>query len=374
MRRKKGFFAKKRINFFPFGMLLPNRHDNTPEYRYGFQGQEMDDEIKGEGNSINFTFRMYDPRVGRFFANDPLESSYPYNSPYAFSENRVIDKIELEGLETANTGTASTITKTQSATQTVTSKELQRKLAQQAANNPSDKIDRKIPKKQTPRKARKGKGGKGGRLAVLVEAMRIVKQWSDHRANQKRQEISELKIQVEELRIEKTNLEIEKYVQPKPTDLDDEEKTVKFYRAMSNAEYAATKGYLQDTKSSGEGPHVRPDINYLLNAKFIKVGPYDVIVKYKVRASDALKLGLTPFHFIPELDGKGGPTFTAARSTGMWYIKHEKGISVGFPGTSTAVFNGMLVEEPKKELNLGGDTSPNTNQSENTGEEKKPKG
>src|SRR5690554_4231224 len=68
-------------------------------YRYGFQGQEMDDEVKGEGNSINYKYRMHDPRVGRFFAVDPLSSEYPWNSPYAFSENRVLDGIELEGLE-----------------------------------------------------------------------------------------------------------------------------------------------------------------------------------------------------------------------------------------------------------------------------------
>lgn len=34
-----------------------------------------------------------------FFATDPLEKNYPWNSPYAFSENRVIDGIELEGAE-----------------------------------------------------------------------------------------------------------------------------------------------------------------------------------------------------------------------------------------------------------------------------------
>ncbi len=80
-------------------MLLPNRHLNTSDYRYGFQGQEMDDEIKGEGNSINYKFRMHDPRVGRFFSVDPLFKTYPWNSTYAFSENRVIDGTELEGLE-----------------------------------------------------------------------------------------------------------------------------------------------------------------------------------------------------------------------------------------------------------------------------------
>ena len=80
-------------------MLVPNRHGSSNSYRYGFQGQEKDDELKGEGNSLNYTFRMHDPRVGRFFATDPLFRQYAYNSPYAFSENRIIDGIELEGLE-----------------------------------------------------------------------------------------------------------------------------------------------------------------------------------------------------------------------------------------------------------------------------------
>jgi RHS repeat-associated protein len=68
-------------------------------YRYGFQGQEMDNEVKGKGNSINYKYRMHDPRLGRFLSLDPLAPKYPHNSPYAFSENRVVDGIELEGLE-----------------------------------------------------------------------------------------------------------------------------------------------------------------------------------------------------------------------------------------------------------------------------------
>jgi RHS repeat-associated protein len=80
-------------------MLVPNRHGSSTAYRYGFQGQEKDDELKGEGNSLNYTFRMHDPRVGRFFAIDPLFRKYPYYSSYAFSGNRVIDANELEGQE-----------------------------------------------------------------------------------------------------------------------------------------------------------------------------------------------------------------------------------------------------------------------------------
>jgi RHS repeat-associated protein len=80
-------------------MLVPRRHGSLESYKYGFQGQEKDDEVKGEGNSLNYKYRMHDTRVGRFFAVDPLSGQFPWNSPYAFSENRVIDGVELEGLE-----------------------------------------------------------------------------------------------------------------------------------------------------------------------------------------------------------------------------------------------------------------------------------
>ena len=86
-------------DYYPYGMLMPGRHYSGDDYRYSFQGQETDDEVKGEGNSVNYKYRMHDPRVGRFFAVDPLAAKYPANSPYAFSENNVIHAIELEGLE-----------------------------------------------------------------------------------------------------------------------------------------------------------------------------------------------------------------------------------------------------------------------------------
>ncbi|MBW7869389.1 MAG: hypothetical protein H3C31_13825, partial [Brumimicrobium sp.] len=69
-------------------------------YRYSFQNQEKHDEIRGKGNYINYKYRGYDPRVGRLdWMMDPLADSYPWNSPYAFSENDLIRAVELEGLE-----------------------------------------------------------------------------------------------------------------------------------------------------------------------------------------------------------------------------------------------------------------------------------
>jgi len=93
-------------DYYPGGMLLPNRHGSvdSDSYRYAFQGQERDDEVKGEGNSYNYTYRMHDPRIMRFFAPDPLEKGYPFYSPYQFSGNRLIDMVELEGLEPAEAG------------------------------------------------------------------------------------------------------------------------------------------------------------------------------------------------------------------------------------------------------------------------------
>lgn len=86
----------------PLEKKAPDEFFCLKTYRFGFQGQEKDNEIKGVGNSVNYKYRMHDPRLGRFLSTDPLEKDYPWNSPYAFSENRVIDGIDLEGAEYFN--------------------------------------------------------------------------------------------------------------------------------------------------------------------------------------------------------------------------------------------------------------------------------
>jgi RHS repeat-associated protein len=80
-------------------MIQPNTQNLSGEYKYGFNGQEKDDEIKGESNHYNFTYRGYDSRLGRFTSVDPLTSSYPFYSPYQFASNTPIQAIDLDGLE-----------------------------------------------------------------------------------------------------------------------------------------------------------------------------------------------------------------------------------------------------------------------------------
>ena len=66
-------------------------------YRYGFQGQERDDNVKGSGNSYDFGARMYDPRVGRWLSRDPAFKKYVDLSPYGFTANNPIIFVEIDG-------------------------------------------------------------------------------------------------------------------------------------------------------------------------------------------------------------------------------------------------------------------------------------
>ncbi|MEO0470249.1 MAG: RHS repeat-associated core domain-containing protein [Bacteroidota bacterium] len=89
-------------DYYAFGMPMVGRSQTRkaePSYRFGFTGQEVDNEVYGAGNQLSFTFRPYDPRLGRFMKVDPLQSKYPQWAPYQFAGNQVIASRELEGLE-----------------------------------------------------------------------------------------------------------------------------------------------------------------------------------------------------------------------------------------------------------------------------------
>ncbi len=66
-------------------------------YRYGFNGKENDNEVKGEGNSLDFGARVYDPRIGRWLSVDPLSSKFPNETPYSFAACNPIRLIDADG-------------------------------------------------------------------------------------------------------------------------------------------------------------------------------------------------------------------------------------------------------------------------------------
>ena len=103
----------------PFGMLLVGRNwEGGSEYRYGFNTQEQDDEVYGNGNLNSAIFWEYDTRLGRrwnvdpkvnlsissfaCFSNSPISVSDIYgDTTYRFNTSGIylgVDGLEVNGL------------------------------------------------------------------------------------------------------------------------------------------------------------------------------------------------------------------------------------------------------------------------------------
>jgi RHS repeat-associated protein len=86
-------------NFYPFGMSESGLHYKAPSfnYRYSYNGMEKDDAIKGEGNSYDYGARFFDPRLGRFLSLDPFNNNFPSVSPFNYTENNPVWRIDSDG-------------------------------------------------------------------------------------------------------------------------------------------------------------------------------------------------------------------------------------------------------------------------------------
>jgi|GEM_PF-1174370 len=87
-------------DYYPFGAQMPGRRAGEDgKYRYGYNGKENDNEVKGAGNQQDYGARVYDSRLGRFLSMDPLSKSFPWYSPYQFAGNMPIAAVDLDGEE-----------------------------------------------------------------------------------------------------------------------------------------------------------------------------------------------------------------------------------------------------------------------------------
>ncbi|MBN8567806.1 MAG: RHS repeat-associated core domain-containing protein [Flavobacteriales bacterium] len=87
-------------NYYPFGMQqtgTAGSYNLSSDYRYGYNGKEKDDEIKGEANSLDYGARIYDPRVGKFLSTDPLQLQFPFMSPFIYAADDPISMIDEDG-------------------------------------------------------------------------------------------------------------------------------------------------------------------------------------------------------------------------------------------------------------------------------------
>ncbi len=78
-------------DYYPFGMPMPNRTlSGAEEYRYAYQGQEVDPETGKEA----FQLRLWDSRIGRWLTTDPYSQ---YHSPYLGMGNNPITMVDPDG-------------------------------------------------------------------------------------------------------------------------------------------------------------------------------------------------------------------------------------------------------------------------------------
>jgi hypothetical protein len=82
-------------DYYPFGSPMDGRNFSSDKYRFGFNGQEKDDEVAGAGNTNTAMFWEYDTRLGRRWNLDPKPDASISN--YACFRNSPIFIIDLFG-------------------------------------------------------------------------------------------------------------------------------------------------------------------------------------------------------------------------------------------------------------------------------------
>ncbi len=87
-------------DYYPFGMPLVGRNASSGAYRYGWQGMEKDDQVKGTGNFLSTLYRMYDARLGRWKSMDPKPNAS--NSSYISMGNNPVFYTDVLGDTIAN--------------------------------------------------------------------------------------------------------------------------------------------------------------------------------------------------------------------------------------------------------------------------------
>src|SRR3990167_893818 len=85
-------------DYYPFGSLMPGRNFSSNSYRFGFNGYEMDNEMRGKvGADYDFDGYGLDVLLGRRKSPDPMFKGYPYLSPYAVFQNNPLYFIDKNG-------------------------------------------------------------------------------------------------------------------------------------------------------------------------------------------------------------------------------------------------------------------------------------
>ncbi len=78
-------------DYYPYGMAMGGRIYSADEYRYGFNGKEIDK----DGDFIDFGARLYNDKIGRFLSLDPFVSKTMLS--YGFAGNKPLMCVDFDG-------------------------------------------------------------------------------------------------------------------------------------------------------------------------------------------------------------------------------------------------------------------------------------
>lgn len=248
--------------YYPFGMPMPGRTYNNDQYRFGYNGKENDNEVKGTGNSIDFGARMYDPRLGRWLSLDPLQAKYPSLSPYGFVNNNPIYNIEVDGRYF--TGNTASVKAVYAIVSQLASKGDERAIAFKAVLEKMDASDVEFHVQNSSKSASSLSTGKGGSTTfdeennrVLIDVYTFV--GGEHHISEKARTGHELEHGAQFLEGELG------FVGPSPDpylyDQTDENKAFQVQNMITNAELPPGEREKtdKDAKSSASYPKGRPN-------------------------------------------------------------------------------------------------------------------
>ncbi|WP_139169978.1 RHS repeat protein [Chitinophaga terrae (ex Kim and Jung 2007)] len=330
-------------------------------YRFGFNGKENDNEVKGEGNEIAFEARVYDPRVGRFLSVDPLTKKYPEFSPYLFANNSPISLIDVLGKEGGPGGGVATLPEPPTVGGRV------------YLNNTIDgvRFGSYAPQRYTLGSASQG-GFDVDSRNYLMPLIDRVPPYGSITMNPDGNSITVWGANgnswIESLgkrdKITTTISSAPKALNPNIVYTNNIEELEKqdsryeyYYRAMSLTEFKNTKGFISVSGDrSDKIPFITANMDYVRNSKsfvWSQIKKYDILIRYKVDAGtfDRLLNASGDAHAPNMIFQARSNNFPIMKyeaynvMIGNKLYKNDQNINFGFPGYSGSIYFNWAIKE-----------------------------
>jgi RHS repeat-associated protein len=93
-------------HYYPFGLAMAAISSKAlkpfyAENKYRYNGKELQNKEFSDGTGLedyDYTQRLFDPQIGRFFNLDPALENYMSSTPYMYSANNPIRFVDIQGL------------------------------------------------------------------------------------------------------------------------------------------------------------------------------------------------------------------------------------------------------------------------------------